>query len=200
MRHKTPEIFWDPVPVKSAPGLEQLREIVIEHNENRMPKWKFRLADDLVVQIQPQLSANFRYFEGKAVECEDADNDAFRPGTQRRPGQTNLKFAIYTSRPKYWSAPGYTGQAPENHWFLKPESIGWAKGSNPNYGLRERLNRTLDDGFFDEFKPSMILSHHCMLCGKPLSDPASMARMIGPECYGSGSLNIPWLWKRKGAW
>src|SRR5262245_15704889 len=48
------------------------------------------------------------------------------------------------------------------------------------------------------FKPSMILSHHCMLCGKALTDPASMSRMIGPECYGSGSLSIPWLRTKAG--
>jgi hypothetical protein len=34
-----------------------------------------------------------------------------------------------------------------------------------------------------------MFSPHCLLCGKELTDPASMARLIGPECAGTGSLD-----------
>jgi hypothetical protein len=27
-----------------------------------------------------------------------------------------------------------------------------------------------------------MLSHNCLICGRGLIDPISMARMIGPEC------------------
>jgi hypothetical protein len=30
---------------------------------------------------------------------------------------------------------------------------------------------------------------NCLICGKGLTDPASMARWIGPECAGSPSLD-----------
>jgi hypothetical protein len=196
MKNEIPDVFWNPIPLKPIAGLAELRAVVVEHNEKRMPKWKFRLADDLVLQIQPQLSAKFCDFQGKAVQCESADKEVFAPHAQRRMGQTNQAFTIYTNIPGHWTRLDYAGLVP-GQWVFKPGRIGWLKGSEPDYGLCRRLVQIFDDGFFDSFNPSMVLSHHCMLCGKPLTDPASMARMIGPECYGSGSLCIPWLWNRK---
>jgi hypothetical protein len=38
-----------------------------------------------------------------------------------------------------------------------------------------------------------MLSHHCMICGKGLTDPASMARWIGPECASTSTLQVPFL-------
>jgi hypothetical protein len=32
-----------------------------------------------------------------------------------------------------------------------------------------------------------------MICGKPLTDPASMARWIGSECAGASALQVPFL-------
>jgi hypothetical protein len=29
---------------------------------------------------------------------------------------------------------------------------------------------------------AQMLSHHCLICGRGLTDPISMARLIGPEC------------------
>jgi uncharacterized protein DUF6011 len=161
-----------------------------------MPKWKFRLADDFVLQMQPQLSAKFCDFEGKAVQCEDADEKVFAAHAQRRIGQTNQAFTIYSDIPRHWTRLNYTGLVP-GQWAFKPGTIGWTKGSEPDHGLCRRLVQIFNDSFFDHFKPSMFLSKHCMLCGKALTDPASMARMIGPECYRSGSLDIPWLWKKR---
>jgi hypothetical protein len=45
----------------------------------------------------------------------------------------------------------------------------------------------------DKFAPDIMLSSHCLLCGKALTDPVSMARWIGPECANSGALTIPGL-------
>jgi len=61
--------------------------------------------------------------------------------------------------------------------------------------VRDRLVATFRDGKLDQITPAGMLSPNCMICGKGLTDPASMARMIGPECYGSGSLDIPWLYQ-----
>jgi hypothetical protein len=37
----------------------------------------------------------------------------------------------------------------------------------------------------------MMLAPNCLLCGKGLTDPASMARGIGPECAGTSSIHAP---------
>jgi hypothetical protein len=57
--------------------------------------------------------------------------------------------------------------------------------------LHAAIRQALADGRFET--PRAMLSRHCMICGKALTDPASMARFIGPECYGSGTLDVPWL-------
>jgi hypothetical protein len=44
-----------------------------------------------------------------------------------------------------------------------------------------------------------MLCHACLCCGKGLTDPASMARWIGPECWGSASINAPRLFKAETA-
>src|SRR5262249_14739800 len=37
----------------------------------------------------------------------------------------------------------------------------------------------------------LMLAPNCLVCGKGLTDPASMARFIGPECAGTSSLHVP---------
>ena len=45
----------------------------------------------------------------------------------------------------------------------------------------------------DGSTPAKMLSHNCVICGKGLTDPASMARWIGPECAGTSSLRVPFV-------
>ena len=60
-----------------------------------------------------------------------------------------------------------------------------------NTAIRDLFDLALTDGRFDQ--PRQMLSRYCIICGKALTDPASMSRFIGPECFGSGSIDIPWL-------
>jgi len=52
-----PKDFWSDIPINPCPALGKLRTLVIERNEKRMPKWKFRMASDL--QIQPKVSNRY---------------------------------------------------------------------------------------------------------------------------------------------
>ena len=56
--------------------------------------------------------------------------------------------------------------------------------------LRERIRATFQNGFFDNLSPQAMLVPACLICGKGLSDPASMARWIGPECAATSSIRI----------
>jgi hypothetical protein len=192
-----PKGFWNPIALKPIPSLAALRKVVTEHNEKRMPKWKFRLASDLIVQIQLQLTATFRDFACRAIECPGADEKVFAPRAERRPDQTNLKFDIYSDIPNHWARLNYTGFVP-GQWVFKPTRIGWARDGTPNFGLAARLVQVLNDGRFDRIKPAMLLSPHCLNCGKKLTDPGSMARLVGPECARTSSLIVPWAWQALG--
>jgi hypothetical protein len=49
--------------------------MILERSEQRSPKWKFRIASDLVLQIQPKLTTALLRFEGVALQCEGANLD-----------------------------------------------------------------------------------------------------------------------------
>lgn len=191
---RTPD-FWNPIPLKPILSLVALRQVIIEHNERRMPIWKFRLASDLILRIQPQLTECHRDFHCKAIECAGVHAGAFAPRTERRSDQTNLNFDIYTGIPEHWLRRNLYPGLTVGQWTLKATSIGWSRKGKPNYDLAARLVRLLNDGQFDRIESSTLLSPQCLCCGKALTDPASMARLIGPECAQTSSLIIPFVWK-----
>ena len=173
--------FWAPIQLPEIPFLQSLYDAVLSRSEKRMPKWKFRLAADVVVEIQPKLTRTGRLFHWQALKCEGANEKMFaEPRTKVRPYlmvSGTLRTAVDDA--------GYT---------LKAHGARWSHGGNLNMGgaLREQIVAAFREGRFDRFTPSM-LGTHCLLCGKGLTDPVSMARLIGPECFGSASVNIPGL-------
>jgi hypothetical protein len=54
-RQLTREIFAEQS-VPPVPLLRELNDWVIKQNEKRLPKWKFRLADDLAIQIHSRIT------------------------------------------------------------------------------------------------------------------------------------------------
>jgi Family of unknown function (DUF6011) len=136
--------------IPPIPFLAELREEVLKHSLKRMPKWKFRFAPDIVVQLQPQPAL---LLSAAATERELTD------------------------------------------WFVHQTSGRWqhSAGRSGWVTLFERIVAALRDGYFTASMPPRMLSHHCMICGKGLTDPASMARWIGPECAGTSTLHVPFL-------
>ena len=55
--------FWAATSMPPVPTLARLRNMVLERSEQRSPKWKFPLAPDLVLQIQPKLTTALLRFE-----------------------------------------------------------------------------------------------------------------------------------------
>src|SRR5262245_35496183 len=87
--------------------------------------------------------------------------------------------------PKSWSGklgPAYDG-------------VGWNDRRKTYDVLDAKLERAVldafSDGRFDVVDSKVMLSAHCLICGKTLTDPASMARYIGPECAGTSSVHVP---------
>jgi hypothetical protein len=61
--------------------------------------------------------------------------------------------------------------------------------------IQQRVVNAFAGGAFDRFTPGLMLGNHCLVCGKGLTDTASKARRVGPECWGSGTLSVPGLFR-----
>lgn len=176
--------IWQSIEIKPAPALASLRDTVIERSEKRSPKWRFRLAHDLVVRIQPKLTArDLHRFECLAVSCEGADGAVLAESARKKmAGQyIMLGFDLTVA----------TADAP---WKMKAKSIRWGKPRPDEAGVfsvRDRLAAAFEAGQFNVLSPAMMLGNFCLYCGKALTDPVSQARMIGPECAGTSSVYIP---------
>jgi hypothetical protein len=75
--------------------LGALRDAVLERSDKRMPKWKFRVADDIVTEIQPRPAKRTRHnyeglpwFDCCAVISEEADGSMLQ---ERHPNGWRVK-------------------------------------------------------------------------------------------------------------
>lgn len=182
--------------IPSIPFLAELREEVLKHSLKRMPKWKFRFAPDIVVQLQPKptvlpseaamargIKPKFHLFEGTAVMAEGVTANALKRLSRRPcPPWWQIKFELFAFDPG-------------TDWTFKRTSDYWQYGADQTgvSPLVQRVVTTLRNGFFTAAMPATMLSHNCVICGKPLTDPASMARWIGPECAGTSTLHVPFV-------
>ena len=176
--------------------LAKLREEVLKRSLKRMPKWKFRLASDLVLQLQPKptvllseaatargLKPKLQHFEGTAVMTENVTSAVFKQLPHRPcPPWWQLKFDLFAL-------------APDADWTFKPAGGRWQGGADRAGvdAIAQRLLAKFRAGFLDGSTPVEVLSPNCVICGKHLTDPASMARWIGPECAGTASLHVPFV-------
>jgi hypothetical protein len=184
-------------------GLLDLREHVLARSVKRMPKWKFRLAPDVVMMLQPKVGKHQRVatkngdawewidfprqFEGKLLICEGADADKLL----RHPFgmlYCQQQFAISTG-----DAGGHriVGTGFSANTGLKDQTEREARWNELDRQSTDTLLTALGNGTFDSIGPAMMLTPNCLMCGKSLTDPASMARGIGPECAGTGSVHVP---------
>jgi hypothetical protein len=187
--------FWDQSSVVPIPALARLREQVLRHNDNkRCPKWAFRLDPDLVVQIQPRpcllatrpgLPQRVVEFRGLAHSARGdvVPHNAFRlTARQLRAGGGD------------WLRLGFVLFALDGDvmWDIQVRSVRWSRRVPPEtlFALRNRVYEALPDRLAT-LRPELMLSPRCLYCGKALTDPASIARWIGPECAGSGALAVP---------
>ena len=177
--------FWQTENVASVPLLQELYDLVLQHSEKRMPRWKFRLAPDLIVQVQPEVTRHGRRF---AVAAMLAD------------GLTGKHFSVAADqRPQPWlRLSGVLVEAtPDRPWSLRFTGLTWSP-KHPHHELlrdelRARVFAAFRDGRFDRSKAAQMLDSFCLICGKALTDPVSQARFIGPECAGTASVDIPWI-------
>ena len=102
---------WEPCSVAPISTLANLRDAVLERSEKRSPKWKFRLAPDLILQVQPKAATRCR-FECVAVMCEGATAAVFSsPRALLARDWWKMSFDVVVE--------------PQGEWRLKPRGFGW---------------------------------------------------------------------------
>jgi hypothetical protein len=179
-----PRSFWNAQNVPAIPLLQQLNDWVIQQNEKRLPKWKFRFAADFAIQIQSKLTRRYAVlFEGSALHAENVTAGFFAKLPDHGLYHSKVSFKLFANE----------GDAA---WTFKPCSARY--GDRRIDGLletRDRILEVLHPDRFSKLSPDLMLKPCCLCCGKGLTDPASMARWIGPECWGSASTNLPNLFK-----
>jgi hypothetical protein len=94
--------------------LSDLRTEVLNHSDKRMPKWKFRIAPDVVMELQPSASlvsrgTKVRIFNGFALMAEGASKVMLKSADAR-----------YESGLPYWMTKFSinTGMEPQLPWEL----------------------------------------------------------------------------------
>jgi hypothetical protein len=187
----TSNLFWSPQPIPPQPALAALRAFVLSRSEKRSPKWKFQIAPDLALYIQPKLLAKgAERFEGRAFMGDGVKAVMLAGGYTVALGHCcRIGFEIRADTP--------------DDWFVKARSSCWPQGFQygdgsvrPSIALRDRVVEAFRCGRFSSAARLMEhLSGHCLCCGKGLTDPVSMARRIGPECFGSASESLPFMFR-----
>ena len=195
MATKMPEM-WVPEQVEPIPLLARLREAVLRHNDGkRCPKWAFRLAGDLAVQLQPRPTflasrpgAPQRALEFLGLAHHEIGDDL--PHNVFRLMGSDLEL-----RGVPWCRIAFVlfANSGEDTWTFRATSVRWARSlQSPRdmlLGCRERVIQSLPCRLAT-IRPELMLTRSCLVCGKALTDPASLARWIGPECAGSGALAV----------
>jgi hypothetical protein len=179
--------IWAPVPIAPMPMLAYLRVCVVSRSVERMPKWKFRISADVVTQVQPRPSSFAALFCCKAVVHDEAGAELLTD--KRRPLDSwMIEFKLFVI---LHEEADFTD---DGDWHLKPTRVGFRTGQPHSdiFTVRDRLIETLPVAF-DKLRPEMMLRPACLFCGRPLTDPVSMARWIGPECAGTAAAITPFV-------
>jgi hypothetical protein len=179
---------WDRVMIAPIPTLVALRDDVLRRSTKRKPKWKFRLAPDMVLQLQPQTrlyKVGCCLFHGVAKSRVDADATLFERDSPLP--SWSVEFRLFD---RYFSH----GHECLPGWGFKTHTIGWHREvpREEIFGVHDRLVAALSTAF-ESLRPDLMLKSACLICGKQLTDPLSMARWIGPECYGSATSIVPYM-------
>ena len=171
--------FWTRSPMERIPFLVELRQLVLEQSNTRMPKWRLLYAPDLAIEIHPRpefalMQRGEPMFKWSAMHGgpggERPDEGWISTPTLRPPGAVVLKGTIYLRDTAWWFNPRRLWQRDETSEAL--------------FTFRQRVFAALQGTQLGGASATSLLSPHCLICGRGLTDPVSEARMIGPECAG----------------
>jgi hypothetical protein len=140
------------------------------------------MAEDLTLRIQPRLMTG-------------PDGHAFVGAAFQGLGITRARLGSPTERHGVFGQFGFGIFVSGSAWTLRPTGLGLPRETTDVPGfvaaLRARTLAVLRSNRFAVLTPEMVPEPHCVICGKVLTDPVSIARWIGPESFGSATIVVP---------
>jgi hypothetical protein len=185
--------YWKALPLEPIRPLAELRELVFQHNSKRCPKWTFRLTDQTGVQLQPRLILTAtRSGPQRLLEFKGLAHHVFRGSIEKGIFRKSWTELVRTRDP-FWMRLTFVVWADEGEptWRFQSTNAHTSRGWGNCFYLRDEVARLLALRL-SCLDPTMLLSEHCLICNRALTDPVSRARCIGPECWGSSTIRIPW--------
>jgi Family of unknown function (DUF6011) len=185
--------LWASVIIAPVPTLVALRDTVLAIRPDRCPKWRFRLAEEVVLQLQPQPEQRHHdeyLLVGTVIQGPGITRAHFATKRAAR-GQA---FTVIGFGLKDGACPDFTwkhGRSVTNapcpgQWRMR--LTGATGAAEPLATLKELLVASFPR--LSRLTPDLMFQANCLLCGKSLTDPVSMARWIGPECAHTHSLDV----------
>jgi hypothetical protein len=196
------------------PSLADLRTVILSLDRKRRPKWRFRLAPDLIVQLQPSDRQSRRVaaesWEARRVLSKEPSSIERYERFQALMVDVVVQLAgvaivgptdvtSFDGKPQTvmpWTRIQFIVDATQDGaWWI--HAGGWraSRGRGAEIGTTwGRVRDALNLETFAIFRAELMLSSNCLCCGKKLTDPASLARWFGPECAGTSSLLVPRLY------
>jgi hypothetical protein len=167
-----------------------LREIILSGKRPSFPKWRFKLEDEIGLDLQGK--GTYQRYGREQIHPHLAEGELYAP----------LSKSVQAVRdPRYARISFKVEPVPDDGWLLRTTGVGsfarseaaralWASGDPrpvtssqlAEIAMHQRLVAVFADRVLDHLKPSMMLEDRCLCCGKGLTDPQSMLRWIGPEC------------------
>ena len=156
--------IWHSVPIAPMPLLEDLGTPFSIRSTTRMPKWKFRVEPDVVMQIQPRPDTRTKanpqglpWFDCQAVIRDDVTGAMSKDPP---PESWKMNFRILITDP----------------WLLKVCRYGCGTGCTSDAALvvRDRLVAVMSVAF--KRGALRLCSSLPSRCGRLLTHPESMAR------------------------
>lgn len=175
------------VPFTPVSFLRDVRGACLARSETRMPIWRFRVAPDFLVQVQPRPRTErqagiFALFHGIAIAVDRG------PAVASMFTAASYEFKGMWAR-RYFEVVEHTG---DKRWHLNRRGgFHHRLAQGDLFDLDRRLAKVFTGRFFDELSPESMLSPQCLVCGVSLSDPVSMARGVGPCCAATTSNIVP---------
>jgi hypothetical protein len=187
--------FYHHAVVKPVATLASLRDTVLSINEKRCPKWRFRLTPEVVLHLQPRPNTPRHYplFEGIVIQGPGITRDHFEDLRRcRREGLTYIELKIEDGariRQRYEDGLLVPINEPApGQWTVWPATSFFTGEYSGVLALKELTLAMLPQ--LETLHDALMFYPACMLCGKRLTDPVSLARWIGPECAHNHTLDV----------
>ena len=186
--------FFRTEPIPPPGQFVAVRDWLLSLDRKRWPTWRLRLAADLVCEMKPltreeeELAFRIRAvrpaFRGRALCTEGA-------------GIADLKQSPL-SKP-FWEVR-FTVQRAAAQWQWKAGgTVRGPAAAEERFGeVRARALEAFQRRRFHAMPLELLLQPACLACGKKLTDPVSMSRLIGPECAHTASQAGVILWDLAG--